>query len=152
MKKKLMIVTLAVLTVLMLAACGKDDGDTFTTLNQDIAEDGKSCTVEAKDAGEGDYTVSGSLIVEEGQKLQIVSDIEGDGTITLEFSTNEELDSLDGDASGDELKDAAENYQPVLTVKGAGSEIGEYEIAPGEYYVKATANKGCTGTVKVTVE
>lgn len=152
MKKKLMIAALAMLTVLMLAACGKDDGDTFTTLSQDIAEDGKSCTVEAKDAGEGDYTVSGTLIVEEGQKLQVVSDIEGDGTITLEFSTNEELDSLDGDASADELKEAADSYQPALTVKAAGSEIGDHEIAPGEYYVKATTTKGCTGTVKVTVE
>lgn len=151
MKKKLMVIALAVLTVLMFAACGKNDDETFTTLKQDIAEDGKSCTVEAKDAGEGDYTVSGTMIVEEGQKLQIVSDIEGDGTITLEFSTNEELDSLDENASSDELENAANSYKPELTVEAGGSDIASYDIAPGEYYVKAITTKGCTGTVKVTV-
>lgn len=152
MKKKLMIVALAVLTVLMLAACGKNDDETFTTLSQDVAEDGKSCSIEAKDAGEGDYTVSGMLIVEEGQKLQVVSDIEGDGTITIELSTNEELDSAEMDAPADELMEATESYKPVLTVEAAGSDIANYEIAPGEYYVKSTTTKGCTGTAKITVE
>ena len=89
MKKLLSAFAIIVLAVSMLAmvSCGKSEFSGETV-------DDKSMTITAAKAGTGDYFVTGSLVFEEGEMLNIKADLES-GELTLEFINAEGMDNPD---------------------------------------------------------
>ena len=99
MKRLLSIIAITVLAVFMLAmvSCGKHE---FSG----NLDDDKNMTINAVNADTGDYFVTGTLVVEDGEQVSIDTALEK-GEITVEFIASEgeqnidELPELDGDAT-----------------------------------------------------
>lgn len=138
MKKIISIIVVAMLAVSMLAmtSCGKEE---FSgTVDSD-----KSMTINAVKADKGDYFVTGSLVVEEGEQIAINTNLES-GSITVEFISSggeesiEELPELDGEAT----------YTAYL--EGTNSQAVSF--GAGTFMIKPTVTEKATGTIDITVE
>ena len=138
MKKTISIIAIAALAVSMIAmtSCskhefsGQTDGD-------------KNMTINAVNADKGDYFVTGTLVVDEGEEVAIDTQLEK-GEITVEFIAAEgegsidELPGLDGDAT----------YTAYLS----GTNSQTVSIGAGSFMIKPTVTDKATGTVSITVQ
>lgn len=138
MKKIISIIAIAALAVSMFAmtSCskhefsGQTDGD-------------KNMTINAVNADKGDYFVTGTLVVDEGEEVAIDTQLEK-GEITVEFIAAEgegsidKLPELDGDAT----------YTAYLS----GTNSQTVSIGAGSFMIKPTVTDKATGTVSITVQ
>ncbi len=138
MKKIISIIAIAALAVSMFAmtSCskhefsGQTDGD-------------KNMTINAVNADKGDYFVTGTLVVDEGEEVAIDTQLEK-GEITVEFIAAEgegsidELPELDGDAT----------YTAYLS----GTNSQTVSIGAGSFMIKPTVTDKATGTVSISVQ
>ena len=138
MKKIISIIAIAALAVSMFAmtSCskhefsGQTDGD-------------KNMTINAVNADKGDYFVTGTLVVDEGEEVAIDTQLEK-GETTVEFIAAEgegsidELPELDGDAT----------YTAYLS----GTNSQTVSIGAGSFMIKPTVTDKATGTVSITVQ
>ena len=138
MKKTISIIAIAALAVSMFAmtSCskhefsGQTDGD-------------KNMTINAVNADKGDYFVTGTLVVDEGEEVAIDTQLEK-GEITVEFIAAEgegsidDLPELDGDAT----------YTAYLS----GTNSQTVSIGAGSFMIKPTVTDKATGTVSITVQ
>ena len=138
MKRVLSIIAAAVLAVSMLAmvSCG---GTEFSG----IVDSDKDMTINAVNAGAGEYFVTGTLVVDEGEQVAIDTNLEK-GELTVEFigspeeESIDELPELDGDAT----------YTAYLS----GTNSQAVSFGTGSYMVKVTATERATGTVEISVQ
>ena len=138
MKRFISIIAIMALAVSMLAmtSCGKEE------FSGSIDGD-KNMTINAVKADDGDYFVTGSLVVEEGEQITIDTKLES-GAITVEFISSEgeqnidELPELDGDAA----------YTAFLE----GTNTQSVSFGAGTFMIKPTVTEKATGTVNITVE
>ncbi|MBQ6439433.1 MAG: hypothetical protein IJJ06_04740 [Mogibacterium sp.] len=138
MKKIVSIIAIAVLAVSMLAmvSCAKHE---FSG----SVESDKNMTINAVNADKGDYFVTGTLVVDEGEEIAIDTALEK-GEITLEFIGSEdegnidELPEVDGDAT----------YTAYLS----GTDSQSVSFGAGSFMVKPTVTDKATGTVTITVQ
>ena len=138
MKKIISIIAIAALAVSLFAmtSCskhefsGQTDGD-------------KNMTINAVNADKGDFFVTGTLVVDEGEEVAIDTQLEK-GEITVEFIAAEgegsidELPELDGDAT----------YTAYLS----GTNSQTVSIGAGSFMIKPTVTDKATGTVSITVQ
>ena len=157
MKKKLALIMVLLAMMLMIAGCGNNGSDSGDegqkdnkkyTLVSEIAEDGKSMSIIATKADEGDFTMAGSLIIEENEKVTSLPAL-NEGYITIELINSEAM-GLDENASGEDLQNAGSTGADY-TIKAEGTEITEVTPEPGDYYVKVTTGKGADGAVTLSV-
>lgn len=138
MKKIISIITIAVLAVSMLAmtSCGKHE---FSGQ----LDDEKNMTITAVKADDGDYFVTGTLEVDEGEQITIDTNLES-GEITLEFLGSE------GEGSIDELPDM--DGEATYTAFLSGTNSQTVSFGAGSFMLKPTVTKQATGTVTITVQ
>lgn len=139
MKKFISIIAIAVLAVSMLTmvSCGKSE---FSG----SVDDEKHMTVNAVKADKGDFYVTGTLVVDEGEEIAIEPDLES-GSIDLEFISSEGLDN------GEELPEVDTDnaaYSAHLT----GADAQTIGFGAGSFLVKATVTEKATGTINITVQ
>ena len=124
-----------VVSMAMMTSCGKEEFG--VTDNSE-----KSMTINAQNAGKDLFFLSGSLELEEGQKIEITSALEK-GTVELGFVSSEGMDNID------ELPDT--EAEPMITAIVTGEEVQTYGMTPGSYLVKATVLEKATGTITINV-
>ncbi len=130
------------ITLVLMAAMAVLAGCSAGEFGLVFDDEGTSCTITAENAGEGDYAMAGTLIVKEGDEVVVEPAFEGDGQVQIQLAASVAEDS----------EDDPEEIVPediVLDEKIGGSEPVHFEVAPGEYMLKATASKGLTGTALV---
>ena len=124
-KRFVSIIVVAMLAVSMLAmtSCGKSE---FSG----SVDDDKNMTINAVKAADGDYFVTGSLVVDEGEEVAINSNLES-GAITVEFP------DINGEAT----------YTAFL--EGTNSQAVSF--GTGTFMIKPTVTEKATGTITITV-
>ncbi len=141
--KKALSILIAVIMVFALTACGA--GNSAPTLAGEVLDE-KSMEITANKADPGDFVVSGSLLLEDGEQVYY-DHILDSGEIEIEFIPVEE------EQSKDELPDY-ENAEAAhvfdLSENGGGSAYFE----SGSYMVKVTAvgKEKATGTVTLNIK
>lgn len=138
MKKIVSIIAIAVLAVLMLAmvSCGKHE------FSGNVESD-KNMTINAVNADKGDYFVTGTLVVDEGEEIAIDTALEK-GEITLEFIGSE------GEGNIDELPEVDSDATYTAYLSGTDSQAASF--GAGSFMVKPTVTDKATGTVTITVQ
>ena len=153
MRKKLALMMALFAVMLMIAGCGRgggsDDDSKKYTLTTEIAEDGKSVSIFAYDADEGDFTMSGGLNVGGGEKV-VCRPAMNEGYITIELVNSDSL-GLDEDASGEDIQNVGDS-KAEYTLKAEGTKTAEVTPEPGDYYVRVTTGKDADGAVTLSVE
>ena len=138
MKRFISIVALIVLTVSMIAmtSCGKSEfgGESV---------DDKHMTINAAKADTGDFFVTGSLEVEEGEQIAIDTKLES-GEITVEFISAEGIDNPD------EVPDL--EGEAIYTAYLSGTNQQAVSFGAGSFMIKPTVTEKATGTIDITVE
>ncbi len=137
MKKLLSVFAVIVLafSMLTMVSCGKSEFSGESV-------DDKSMTITASKADMGDYFVTGSLVFEEGEQLNIKADLES-GELTIEFISAEGMDNPD------ELPDVEGDAQYTAHVSSDDEQT--VSMPAGSYMVKATVAEKATGTVAINV-
>lgn len=137
MKKLLSIMAVMVLTASMLTmvSCGKSE------LSGEVIDD-KSMTVTASKADTGDYFVTGSLEIEEGEQLSIEPNLES-GEMTIEFISAEGMDNPD------ELPELDGEAQYTAFISGTNAQ--KVSMPSGSYMIKVTVTDKATGSVAINV-
>ena len=138
MKKLVSIILIAVLsmTMLLMTSCGSEFSGTDN--------DEKHLTINAKNAGVGDYFVTGTLEVDDDESIEIAPSLDK-GEVTIEFISAEGMDDpeevpeLDG-----------ENAKYTAYVSGTDTQTVSF--GGGDYMVKATVTDKATGTIQITVK
>lgn len=137
MKKGYFLIVSLLLTAMMaMASCG---GTTLAVTDNT----GKAMTIEAKKCTAGDFVMTGSLEVEEGEQIVITSNIEK-GELKVEIFAEP------AEQSAEELPDL-ESGEPVIVSNASGTETLSAEVPEGSYSVKATSVEKATGTVQIDV-
>ena len=138
MKRFISIVALIVLTVSMIAmtSCGKSEfgGESV---------DDKHMTINAVKADTGDFFVTGSLEVEEGEQIAIDTKLES-GEITVEFISAEGIDNPD------EVPNL--EGEAIYTAYLSGTNQQAVSFGAGSFMIKPTVTEKATGTIDITVE
>jgi len=137
-KRIITIIVAAVLAVSMLAmtSCSKRE---FSG----SAESEKNMTINAVKAGAGDYFITGSLAVEDGEEVVIDSKLET-GAVTVEFI------SSDGNDNIDELPET--DAEAAYTAFMEGTDSQSVSFGTGSFMVKPTVTEKATGTITITVQ
>ena len=138
MKRFISIVALIVLTVSMIAmtSCGKSEFSGESV-------DDKHMTINAVKADTGDFFVTGSLEVEEGEQIAIDTKLES-GEITVEFISAEGMDNPD------EVPDL--EGEATYTAYLSGTNQQAVSFGAGSFMIKPTVTEKATGTIDITVE
>ena len=145
--------TILMAALLMVSGCGsgnEGNGDEKQyTLTFDIAEDGKSASIIATDADEGDFAMGGMLIIGENEKV-VSRPALNEGTVTIELIASEDL-GLEEDADVEDIENAG---QAPASYTITAEEVNTVEVTPtpGEYYLKVTTGKGADGAVTLSVD
>ena len=134
--KILAAVTLMVLMVMALSACGKSEFGASENTE-------KLMTITAQNAQKDAFFMTGSLEVSEGEQIVISSDL-SKGSVKVELIREEDEQSID------ELPDL--NGEPVVTANVSGSDMQASTVPEGSYMLNATCTEKATGTVKVEVK
>ena len=137
MKKLISIILIAVMSMsmLLMTSCGSEFGCTDN--------DEKHMTITAKNAGAGDYFMSGTLEV--GEDEQIVIDPSLDkGSVTIEFVESE------GASNEEELPDTDTEAKYTAYLTGTNSQAASF--GAGSFMVKATVTEKATGTIEINVK
>ena len=133
---RLAIIMILTLLMLMLTACGKPEfGVTENT--------GKQMTVTARNAGKDGFAMVGSLEAEEGEQIEISSDL-SKGSIRIEII------GVPEDQSMDQLPDI--DGEPIITAEVKGTDAAAGTVPAGTYTLKATCLEKATGTVQIAVK
>ena len=98
--------------------------------------------ISAQNAGKDSYFMSGSLTVEEGEKITASADL-SKGSIRVEIF----LES--GEQSMDQMPQLED--EPTLTANFQKSDSMEGTVEAGNYMVKAACLEKATGTIKIEV-
>ena len=138
MKRFISIVALVMMMVSMIAmtSCGKSEfgGESV---------DDKHMTINAVKADTGDFFVTGSLEVEEGEQIAIDTKLES-GEITVEFISAEGMDNPD------EVPDL--EGEATYTAYLSGTNQQAVSFGAGSFMIKPTVTEKATGTIDITVE
>ena len=138
MKRFISIVALVMMMVSMIAmtSCGKSEfgGESV---------DDKHMTINAVKADKGDYFVTGTLVVDEGEQIAIDTDLEA-GEITVEFI------GAEGNENIDELPDT--DAEAIYTAYLSGTDSQSVSFGAGSFMIKPTVTEKATGTVNITVQ
>jgi hypothetical protein len=137
MKKRYVLIAV-IMTLAMLAtcSCAKD------TLVMNSASE-KNLTVEANKAAKGDFAMTGSLEVAEGEQVVMTQHMEK-GAILIE------LYGAPAEQSADEIPDV-EGGEPVMTLNADGEGSMSGTLPAGSYMIKVTVTEKATGTVQIDV-
>ena len=142
MRKFTLTAVFLLIAAFMLTGCGRD---AFTAENYGE----NSITFHGKGAAKKSFVVTGSLTVEENDKIVIESAMEK-GQLRIKLVTFAAQDDIN--ASPEDLKSVTSDDAAVLDEIAEGSGTGEYTVDPGTYYVSAEVLKKMTGDVTVRVE
>ena len=137
MRRRAAVILLAfLLAVLVLTGCGR--------VEMAVTENtGKLIRIEAKGAGRDAFLITGSLQVEENEKIVITSGLKKGG-IKVEIFTLEGADDINSvpDIGGADV---------IITANlGTGDSLSG-TVAPGDYMLRATCTETATGTVTAEV-
>ena len=105
--------------------------------------DEKTATLEFNNAAVDDFVQSGYISVEEGEGIEVVSDLNDSGKVLIGFIAVPEEQSID------ELPDLT-NVKYEMMISGVATQGGTFE--PGEYDLKVTVQGKATGTVTLSVK
>ena len=105
--------------------------------------DEKTATLEFNNAAVDDFVQSGYISVEEGEGIEVVSDLNDSGKVLIGFIAVPEEQSID------ELPDLT-NVKYEMMISGVATQGGSFE--PGEYDLKVTVQGKATGTVTLKVK
>ena len=105
--------------------------------------DEKTATLEFNNAAVDDFVQSGYISVEEGEGIEVVSDLNDSGKVLIGFIAVPEEQSID------ELPDLT-NVKYEMMISGVATQGGTFE--PGEYDLKVTVQGKATGTVTLKVK
>lgn len=136
--KKYLFTACAAILALALTACG---GGGMMGLE---VEDESSAQLTAEKADDGDFVLSGTLVVEEGNLISIESALE-EGEITLGFIENAEEQDISMDM--DEILSEEAVWEGSVVV----GESFTIELQPGTYSIRVVAVGKVTGTVDINV-
>ena len=130
------VITLLVVLVLMLTACGKSEFG----LSENTE---KLMTITAEKADKDAFFLVGSLEVADGEQIEITSDL-SKGTIRVEIigapaeQSIDEIPEMDGDAT--------------ITADLSGTDGTSGTVPAGSYMLKATCLEKATGTIRIEVK
>ena len=138
-KKTIAFAAAAVLALSMIATgCGKVEESSIT---MDMSDE-KVATIEFSNAKEEEFVQGGYLRVEEGEGIEVTSELNDGGKVLIGFI------ATDGDQSMDELPDMDSTYE--MTISGKAVQGGTFES--GDYDLKITVLDKATGTVTLSVK
>ena len=123
-------------SMIAMSSCGKSEFSGESV-------DDKHITINAVKADTGDFFVTGSLEVEEGEQIVIDTNLEA-GEITLEFI------SAEGGENIDELPDT--DAEATYTAYLSGTDSQSVSFGAGSFMIKSTVTEKATGTVNITVQ
>ena len=132
----LSVTVLLVLSALALTGCGKS----VFGLNENTE---KRMVIEAKNAQKDAFFSVGSLEVDEGEKIEISSDLKK-GSVRVEIVAASEKQSID------KLPDM--NGEAIITADLESGESVSGTVAAGSYLLRATCLKKATGTIQIEVK
>ena len=136
MKRRRIIVFAAMLAVAMMVitACGTSE------FSIDCSDE-KAVHVDADNAKQDDWVVTGSLTVEDGEQVVMTANLE-EGEIKIElFGTS-------GDDSIEELPEIPEG-EPAMMFLAKGTDSMSGGLAAGSYMIKATVTEKAKGTIDI---
>lgn len=136
MKRIISIFTIAVMamSMLVLTSCGP-------TLSLSV-DDEKTATIDCRRADAGDFAMSGSLVIEDGEQVSISPDLKS-GAVTIEFISAEGMDNVD------EVPDV--NVDAAYTAYISGTSAQAVNFGSGTFMLKVTATEKAKGTVDIKV-
>ena len=138
-KKTIALAAAAVLALSMIATgCGKVEESSIT---MDMSDE-KVATIEFSNAGEDEFVQGGYLRVEEGEGIEVTSELNDGGKVLIGFI------ATDGDQSMDELPDMDTTSE--MTISGTATQGATFES--GDYDLKITVLDKATGTVTLSVK
>ena len=130
----------AVMALAMIAAgCGKAEKSSIT---MDLSDD-KKAVVEFSNAKVDEFVMGGYIRVEEGEGIEVVSDLNDGGKVLIGFI------AVPDDQSADELPDT-ETAKYEMMISGAATQGCTAE--PGDYDLKITVQGKADGTVTLNVK
>jgi len=139
-KKTIAFAAAAVMALSMIATgCGSFGKSSIV---MDIPDE-KTATLEFNRADEGDFVQAGYISVEEGEGIDVVSNLNDGGKVLISFIAVPKEQSID------ELPDMS-NIKYEMMISGVATQGGTFE--PGEYDLKITAQGKATGTVTLSVK
>ena len=135
------ILTVAALIILaIIGARVRSSGNSLMKI--DVSGE-KTAAIELNNAKEGKYVQGGSISVTEDEMIEVVSDLNEDGKVVIEFIAVPE------DQSINKLPDK-DNANYEMKISGKATQGGTFE--PGKYNLKATVESKATGTVTLNVK
>ena len=138
-KKTIAFAAAAVLALSMIATgCGKVEESSIT---MDMSDE-KVATIEFSNANEEEFVQGGYLRVEEGEGIEVTSELNDGGKVLIGFI------ATDGDQSMDELPDMDSTSE--MTISGTATQGATFES--GDYDLKITVLDKATGTVTLSVK
>ena len=137
MKKRSIYLAAIVLALLTLTACVKYE------FSGAVDPAGKMFTITAAKAKKGDFLMSGSLEVEDGEQVVFTPSLKK-GTIEIELIREPEDQSIDVLPNYDD----AESYKYEFSSADSASDL----VPAGSYMVKATCVNRATGTLQIDVK
>ena len=131
-KKKLRIIGIAVLLLVVIAAVFAVAYHFRPVFNVDFSDE--SIVVEASRA-KADASETGNINVAEGETVEIKADLRADDIIRVElFPASDKIVA-----------------QPVFWGDFSSASGSSFTLPAGEYFVRITAQKGATGSLRVNV-
>jgi len=138
-KKTIAFAAAAVLALSMIATgCGKVEESSIT---MDMSDE-KVATIEFSNANEEEFVQGGYLRVEEGEGIEVTSELNDGGKVLIGFIATDE------DQSMDELPDMDSTSE--MTISGTATQGATFES--GDYDLKITVLDKATGTVTLSVK
>lgn len=135
MIKKLIKAAAAAVLAFSLAGCAKSEFG--MRVNEDL-----NVEINAENARKGDNAMAGTFELEEGQKIVVESEI--DGEVLVKFYT------VSNDVETLPLPDESAKPDFELTVNSSGKT--EYNLAAGDYFISAEATAKTTGKIVISAK
>ncbi|MBR2259968.1 MAG: hypothetical protein IJ899_22070 [Blautia sp.] len=134
---KAAVVFLLAVSMLTLSSCGKSEfGVTDNT--------GKLMSIKAERADKGDFFMLGSLEVDDGEMIEITSNL-SKGSVKVEIIEVEEEQSID-------VLPDFNNKEAIITANTRSTDKVSHTVNAGNYMLRATCIEKATGTVQVEVK
>ena len=134
---KAAVVFLLAVSMLTLSSCGKSEfGVTDNT--------GKLMSIKAERADKGDFFMLGSLEVDDGEMIEITSNL-SKGSVKVEIIEVEEEQSID-------VLPDFNNKEAIITANTRSTDKVSRTVNAGNYMLRATCIEKATGTVQVEVK
>ena len=135
MRRTVVLMALLLLT-LMLTACGKS----VFAITENTE---KRMTITAENANKDAFFMVGTLVVDDGEMIDITSNLsEGEVRVEIVASPEEQTADKLPDLSGD----------PIITANLQRTDEASGTVPAGDYSVRATCAKKATGTITIEVK